>query len=311
MSKINEAKDILKELGVFKAQQNEMSALTLLALCGITKNKKWSSSERKSLKVTKGIMAFMKEKYGREYAANTRETVRRQVLHQLVQSQIVDYNPDNPNLPVNSPNAHYSISVEALKVIQSYKTKNWKKKVQKFKMNIEKYQTTSQLERENKLISVKTKSGLKLKLSPGDHNLLQAAVVEKFTCYFATNSELLYLGDTAKKDLFIEKEKLLLLNIPMDKHSKLPDVVLYDLTKNWIYLIEVVTSHGPMNVKRVFELRQMFNGCKAGLIFVTAFQNFIEFKKYTLDLAWDTEVWIEEFPEHMIHFNGDKFLGPR
>ena len=224
---------------------------------------------------------------------------------------VVDYNPDNPSLPVNSPNAHYSISVEALKVIQSYKTRNWKTSAQKFRSHIEKYQITSQSKREKKLISVKTKTGLTLKLSPGDHNLLQAAVIEKFALYFAVDSELLYLGDTAKKDLFVEKEKLLSLNIPIDKHSKLPDVVLYDSNKNWIYLIEVVTSHGPMNIKRVFELRKMFKDCNAGLIFVTAFHSFTEFKKYTLDLAWETEVWVEEFPEHMIHFNGDKFLGPR
>ncbi|MFS2517149.1 MULTISPECIES: BsuBI/PstI family type II restriction endonuclease [Parabacteroides] len=29
------------------------------------------------------------------------------------------------------------------------------------------------------------------------------------------------------------------------------------------------------------------------------------------DIAWETEVWIAENPGHMIHFNGDRFIGPR
>ena len=28
-------------------------------------------------------------------------------------------------------------------------------------------------------------------------------------------------------------------------------------------------------------------------------------------INWDTEVWIAELPEHMIHLNGDQFMGPR
>ena len=93
-----EARIILKDLGLPQAQQNEISALTLLALCGVTEVGSWKKAQRSSLKVTKGIMAFMAKQYNRRYAPNKRETVRRQVLHQFVQARLADYNPDNPLL---------------------------------------------------------------------------------------------------------------------------------------------------------------------------------------------------------------------
>ena len=114
MNKLEQAQIILKDLGLPTAQQNEMSALTLLALCNIKEADNWVNANRISLGVSKGIMSFITENYKREYAPNTRETVRRQVLHQFVQAQIADYNPDIPDLPVNSPRAHYAISRIAL-----------------------------------------------------------------------------------------------------------------------------------------------------------------------------------------------------
>ena len=110
MIKIEEAQEILKALGLPIAQQNEMSALTLLALCNTKEVDSWAKASRQSLGVTKGIMSFVAENYGKPYAPNTRETFRRQVLHQFVQGRIADYNPDEPDLPVNSPRAHYAIS---------------------------------------------------------------------------------------------------------------------------------------------------------------------------------------------------------
>jgi hypothetical protein len=122
MSKIEEAQEILKALGLPAAQQNEMSALTLLALCKVKEPDSWSHASRQSLGVTKGIMTFVAENYSKNYAPNTREIVRRQVLHPFVQGRIADYNPDEQDLPVNSPKAHYALSDVALSVIQKYGT---------------------------------------------------------------------------------------------------------------------------------------------------------------------------------------------
>jgi len=311
MSKIEEAQAILKELGLPEAQQNEISGYTLLALCNIKENDKWSNAFRQSHGVSKGIMAFIAENYGKEYAPNTRETFRRQVLHQLVQAGIADYNPDIPDLPVNSPRAHYAISAKALETIKTFGTKKWKNSVVQFKNEIGELIKKYSKERKLSRVPITLPNGKVLVLSPGKHNLVQAAIVEEFASRFAKGSILLYLGDTEQKNLHIDKKKLKSIGIPITEHSKLPDVVIYDESKNWLYLIEAVTSHGPMSPKRIVELEEFLINCNAGKIYVSAFPDFAEFKKHTKNIAWDTEVWIMEFPEHMIHFNGDRFLGPR
>lgn len=311
MSKIEEAQAILKELGLPDAQQNEISGYTLLALCNLKEKDKWSKAFKQSHGVSKGIMAFIAENYEKEYAPNTRETFRRQVLHQLVQAGIADYNPDIPDLPVNSPRAHYAISTIALETVKTFRTRKWKDSVTQFKNQIGELKTKYSKDRKMSRVPIKLENGKVLLLSPGKHNLVQAAIVEEFASRFAKGSVLLYLGDTEKKNLHIDKKKLKSIGIPITEHSKLPDVVIYDESKNWLYLIEAVTSHGPMSPKRIVELEEFLVNCKAGNIYVSAFPDFSEFKKHTKNIAWDTEVWIMEFPEHMIHFNGDRFLGPR
>jgi type II restriction enzyme len=311
MSNIDHAKDILKNLGLPDAQQNDISALTLLALCGIKARDNWDQATKNSLKVTKGIMAFIKKEYKKAYAPNTREIFRRQVLHQFVQARIVDYNPDNPSLPVNSPNAHYAISEAALEVILSYKTTNWKQLSKKFISEYGDLSKKYSKERKQILIPVKLSNGKIIKLSAGKHNEVQRAIIQMFAPRFSKGAEILYLGDTAKKDLYYDEETLQELNIPITQHSKLPDVIIFDRVKNWLFLIEAVTSHGPVTPKRVIEIEEFLKDCKAGRVYVSAFPDFVEFKKHTSSIAWETEVWLVEVPDHMIHFNGDRFLGPR
>ena len=311
MSKIEEAQEILKALGLPSAQYNEMAALTFLAVCNIKENDKWAKATRQSLGVTKGIMNFVNENYGKSYAPNTRETFRRQVLHQFVQARVVDYNPDNPSLPVNSPRAHYALTYEVLDVVKTYKTRNWKKALKNFIDKVGKLSEVYLKDRELIQSPVVLQNGQILKLSAGKHNEVQAAIVEQFATRFANGGTLLYLGDTAKKDLFIDAKGLKDLGIPIDQHSKLPDVVIFDHIRNWLFLIEAVTSHGPVSPKRLLELEEFLKNCKVGKVYVTAFPDMSEFKKHSNSIAWETEVWLMEVPDHMIHFNGDRFIGPR
>ncbi|TDY11453.1 BsuBI/PstI family type II restriction endonuclease [Meridianimaribacter flavus] len=311
MNKIEEAQIILKDLGLPKSQQNEMSAVTLLALCNIKETDKWKDAEKISLGVSNGVMKFSSDFYGMNYAPNSRETFRRKVLHQFIQARIVNYNPDDPTIPVNSPRAHYGIAKEALAVIKTFGSKKWNKNATEFRASVgdlsKKYAKSKAVAR----VPVKLPNGKTLKLSPGKHNEVQAAVVEQFLPEFAEGSELLYLGDTETKDLYADKKTLAEIGIPIDQHSKLPDVVLYHREKNWLYLIEAVTSHGPVSPKRMHELEELLEKCDAGKIYVTAFPDFSEFKKWSKKIAWETEIWICEMPSHMIHFNGDRFMGPR
>ena len=311
MSKITEAKAILKALGVPTAQQNELSALTLLALCNIKEEEDWKNASRQSMGVSKDIMSFVNDNYNKTYAPNTRETFRRQVLHQFVQACIADYNPDHPNLPVNSPRAHYAISNEMLQVVKKFGTKNWEDAVKKFIDEVGELSELYQKARAFNQIPLVLEDGQELKLSPGKHNEVQVAIVEKFAPRFAKGAKLLYLGDTAKKDLYIDTKTLQELGIPIDQHSKLPDVVIYDAKRNWLFLIEAVTSHGPVSPKRIVELEKFLKDCPAGKVYVTAFPDFSEYKKHANNIAWETEVWLVEVPDHMIHFNGDRFMGPR
>jgi type II restriction enzyme len=308
VGKIEEAQNILKEMGLPRSQQNEISALTLLALCGIGEDDTWQEATRKSHGVSKGIMTIIEQKYGKKYAANTRETVRRQVLHQFVQAHIVDYNPDNPRLPTNSPRAHYALAHDALTAIRTYGTDKWEAERKTFLAAHGSLRDKYGGRKAKDLVPVRLPDGKTLALSPGKHNVIQAAVVEQFIPRFAPGSRLLYLGDTADKNLLLDTKGLADLGIPITKHDKLPDVVFYDPNKERLFLVEVVTSHGPMSPKRFYELEEMLSECKVKAIFVSAFPDFKEFREHMEKIAWETEVWVAETPDHMIHYDGEKFL---
>lgn len=146
---------------------------------------------------------------------------------------------------------------------------------------------------------------------PNKHNKLEAAIVEEFSLHFAPNAKLIFLRGTVKEPLLFDETAFAKLGIPVSQHVNFPDVILYDSKKKWLFLIEAVTAHGPISPKRQIELEKLFEKCKAGKVYVTAFLDLATYKKYINDIAWETEVWIAEMPSHMIHFNGDKFLGPR
>lgn len=312
MGKIEDAQHILRALGLPPAQQNEIAALTLLALVQVRPDDAWSSASRSRQGLTKGIMTFAAEAYGRVYAANTRETFRRQALHQFVQARIAERNAFEPELATNSSLNHYSITEDALAVIQTYGTPAWDDAVAEFRATYGSLADVYAGRRtRGTLVPITLPDGQTIELSPGRHNQVQKAVVEEFAPRFAAGSQVLYIGDTAKKNIIMDVETLAELGFDANDHDKLPDVVLYLPGNNWLYLIEAITSHGPMSPKRVFELQERLEGSSAGLVFVSAFPDMKEFRKHMRDIAWETEVWLADMPDHLIHFNGDRFLGPR
>ena len=309
MSKIDEARDILGELGLPPAQQNDISCLTLLALTGLSEDDAWSQAAKPSRSIHE-MLVFMRDIYDRDYAENTREVVRRQVIHQLEQARVVDRNPDEPDLPTNSPRTHYGLTDEALSVLRLYGTRGWESELSAFRASHGVLLEIYQRRRRMREIPIRTSTGEEVRLSPGPHNRLQAQVVMDFGPRFAPGATLLYLGDAADKLLHLEREKLTELGVPITEHDKLPDVVLYDEERNWLFLVEAVTSHGPVNPKRVEELESTLKDCTATRVYVSAFPDFRQFKQHVDKIAWETEVWLAEIPDHLIHFNGDKFLGP-
>jgi len=307
--RLEEARAILIDLGLPKAQQNERTALCLLALLNLTPDKPWSKAESPRIGITP-IMDWAREHYDKAYAPNTRETVRRQSMHQFVQAGISLYNPDKPDRPVNSPHATYQIAPKVLEVLRTYKTKQYKAKLEE---HLSVHKTLAEMyarEREMAMVPLKVKDGVEITLSAGDHSLLIKAIVEEFAPRFVAGGRLIYVGDTGDKYGYFDVDLLAELGVVLDNHGKLPDVVIYDAEKNWLFLIESVTSHGPVDSKRHTELEDLFVSCAAGCVYVSAFPNRRIFMKYLENIAWETEVWIAEAPTHMVHFNGPRFLGP-
>jgi hypothetical protein len=307
MPKGDEAIAILKALGLPKPTPK--APYTLLVLAKMNEQKAWKSAERRSMRIH-DINEAVRTVFKVGYAENTREDYRKTVLKPFEQARVVDRNPDNPGLAPNSPNTHYALTEDALRVLKSYGTVRFDDEVRSF---IKAYGSLSEAYaavRRRHLVPVTLPSGEQLTLAPGKHNELQAAIVQNFAPRFAPGGKVLYLGDAANKTLHHHAAELEALGVPITKHGKLPDVVIHLPEKNWLFLVEAVTSTGPVSPRRKHDLDQFLAECKAERVYVTAFLDFREFKRHVHDIAWETEVWVAEDPDHLIHFNGEKFLGP-
>lgn len=256
------------------------------------------------------MMDFSRVQYGKTYAPNTRETFRRQTMHQFVAAGIALYNPDNPSRPVNSPKAVYQIEPDALVLLRTYGSRQWKTSLQAYLSQRESLIDRYAKERKHNLVPVEIAPGAQISLTPGGHSELVKAVVEHFAPRFVPGAVLVYAGDTGDKWGYLDKTLLADLGIAVDAHGKMPDVVIFYPERNWLLLIESVTSHGPVDGKRHDELARLFAPSRADLVYVTAFPSRSVMARYLPEIAWETEVWCADSPSHLIHFNGTKFLGP-
>jgi len=211
---------------------------------------------------------------------------------------------------VNSPKAVYQIEPHLLKVLKLLGTQEYRDALKGFLATRKTLVEQCAKVREMKMVPVKVREGYQIALSPGEHSELIRAIVETFGPRYAPGGELVYVGDTGDKHGFFDKDLLAGLGMVLDNHGKLPDVVIFMRDKNWLLLIESVTSHGPVESKRQIELAKLFKPCTAGLVYVSAFPDRKTFLRYLDVIAWESEVWIADAPTHMIHFNGGRFLGP-
>ena len=306
---IDDALRILALLGLPRAQQNERSALCLLALLDLSPAKKWKQARNPLIGITP-IMDWAKAHYASAYAPNTRETFRRQTMHQFVAAGIAFYNPDDPTRATNSPNAVYQIEPATLTLLKTFGGKAWDRNLLAWLATRQTLSARYAKARNLYRIPVKISQGKKIELSPGAHSNLIKIVIEAFAPRFVPESVLIYAGDTGKKWGYFDEDLLNRLGVMVDSHGKMPDVVLHYPERDWLILVEAVTSHGPVDGKRHEELAQLFRKAKLGIVYVTAFPDKAAYRKYAADIAWETEVWIADAPDHMIHFNGSRFLGP-
>ena len=307
--RIAEAIDILGQFGLPSAQINERTAYCLLALLNVTPDKTWRNSESPLVGITP-MMDFAREYYSKDYAPNTRETFRRFSMHQMVQAGIALYNPDKPDRPTNSPKAVYQISPAAIAVIKSYGGRKWTENLAAFKSTASTLAAQYAKERQMDMVQVKVRSGSQVTLSPGKHNELIRAIIEEMAPRFLPGATLVYIGDTGEKWGFFDKELAEQIGLSVEEHGKMPDVVLWLSDKKWLVLVESVTSHGPVDSKRRIELAELFASAKGDNVYISAFPDKRTFARFAPDVAWETETWVADNPTHMVHFNGDKFLGP-
>ena len=305
MGKIDEARALLLQLGMPKPQQADICCLSLLAMAGITETSSWSDATNEWIRIH-DIIAFSNSEYGTTYAENSRETFRKQALHHFRNAALIEDN----GKATNSPNYRYRLTSETLSLLHHLKSEKWESEVDKYFRYHQRLIDLYASKKKMTLMPVNI-NNQDYTFSTGKHNELQKAIIEEFAPRFAPGCECLYVGDTIAKDLVKNEEKLRELGFEITLHDKMPDVVLYKEDRDWIYFVESVTSVGPMDPKRIMEISNMTKNVKSGKIFVTAFLDFATYKKFSASLAWETEVWIAESPEHMIHLDGDKFLGPR
>lgn len=308
LSKINEAVRMLKDVNFSKKITNKnMAARFLLAATGIKPGSSWKNAKNDGIQIHQAL-SFLNKYYDTNLKENTRESLRKQGPKEmetvgLAKSSVA------MGIATNSKKFRWFLEDDFYKLIKLFGTKKYEFALKNFLNSHTSRIALLHAQRNRAMIPVNY-NNFKFELTPGKHNILHKEVIEQFAPRFAGGSELLYIGDTAQKDLKFEKNKLNDLGFPMNMHDLLPDIILYDPRKEWIFLIEAVSSVGPMSIDRVNKINNNYVG-NAGLIFVTAFQNWKVYKKFVGQIAWETEIWIAEFPDHMIHMNGDRFMGPR
>lgn len=311
---INTALYILDTFGIpieGTPRRLERMAIAFLA-CGDIKFQK-DFSKTKDLNgghtlKTREIITYVNNYFGEDISSGSYDDIRRKDLKLLTIAEVVLQS--SPNSATNDSTRGYSINPTYAELMRNFGKKDWEKSVKDKLKNIDPLSQKLKRERQISKVEVTLPSGGKLSFSSGEHNDLQKAIIEDFLPRYGFGAEVLYVGDTADKYLYLEKEKLEKLNFFEISHEELPDVIAYSKKKNWLYLIEAVHSSGPISEIRLLQLQKLTKNCKADIVYVTAFLTRVKFRQFMADIAWETEVWIADNPDHLVHFNGDKFLGP-
>ncbi|MGB1205913.1 MAG: BsuBI/PstI family type II restriction endonuclease [Chitinophagales bacterium] len=257
---------------------------------------------------TRDIIRYVNRNFQEKISSGSYDDIRRKDLKVLLLGNIVL--KSNPNLATNDSTRGYGINPVYANLVRLYQCKNWIDIVKKQLANSEPISEILKRKRNLEKVAVLLPSGLELEFSAGKHNVLQKVIIENFLTRYGYSAKVLYVGDTADKYLHLDKKTLQELNFFDIAHEELPDIIAYSTQKKWLYLIEAVHSSGAIDEMRLLQLQKLTKHCKADIVYVTAFLDRKTFRKFVADIAWETEVWIADNPDHLIHFNGDKFLGP-
>jgi len=307
--RLAETVEVLTALQFGSKQRNETAAYVLLALLGLAPDDPWADAQAPLCGITP-IISFILKTYRVRYAPNSREQVRDDAVKFFVEAGLLLRNPDDTSRPTNSGKTVYQIEPSALALLRKVGTRGWQPALQEYLASREDLKGEIARKRNLARVPVTLPDGSQVALSPGGQNPLIKKIIERLCSAFVPGGVVLYIGDTENKFVHLENASLVSLGVELDSAAKIPDVIVHFPARNWLLLIEAVTSAGPVDGKRRKELKDLFKGCKAGLVFVTAFESRRTMQSFISHIAWESEVWIAEDPDHMIHFNGERFLGP-
>lgn len=306
---IETMRSVLVDLGMDAERSNERSALTMLALAHLNEETPWTAATN-DMYTTREIMDWIRDELGQDYKPNTRETFRRFTLHQFMQGGVVEYNADDPRRPTNSPKNNYRISPLAFNVIRAIDSPEYSEALDCFRERVTYWTEYIEERRDMARIPVTLPDGDQLTLSAGGQNTLIKAMVEEFCPRFVPGGEVLFIDDTDKALRDKAAPMLRELNVTIPTHGKAPDLIVFNHEKSWLFLMEACSSHGPIDVTRKREIASLFGQARCPLVLVSCFPDRATMRKYLSDLAWETEAWCADSPDHMIHLDGERFLGP-
>ena len=311
-ARLEEARVALLAMGLPKlTKRGETTrALAVLSCCGLKPATPWKLVQDVSdhSLTTRQIITFVNKHYGENIAAGSYDDVRRSWLKDPRNGNIVVIN--KPDSSQNDPTRAWGLSPLAAEVLRHVGQPTWDSVLKGWFKNSGHLATQMQQIRNLNRTDVSLPGGKVIQMGPGPHNELIKAIIEEFLPRYGYSPAVLYVGDAETRTIIKDEITLRKIGFFELNDGELPDVVAYSPSKNWLYFIEAVTSSGPISYSRREKFKLLLKDCKAELIFVTSFPDRQIMRKHLEDLAWETEVWLSSDPDHLMHLNGDKFLGP-
>lgn len=308
-SMVEQAREVLTDLGMDRERSNERSAMTLLALARLGAGDEWANATD-DMFTTRQLMDWIRDELGQEYAANTRETIRRFTLHQFVAGGLVEQNADQPDRPINSPKWNYRLNPALLSVLRAVGTEEYDERLEAFLGGVDTWKERQDEIRAIHKVPVELPDGASVLLSSGGQNILIKAMVEEFCPRYAPGGRVLYIDDTDHAFRTEQEALMASVGIEMPERGKAPDLIVWMEDRQWLFLMEACSTHGPIDVTRKYELLELFAPCKDKIVFVSCFPDRAVMRQYLADLAWETEAWCASDPDHVIHLDGERFMGP-
>ncbi|MFI6045283.1 BsuBI/PstI family type II restriction endonuclease [Nocardia sp. NPDC051321] len=301
-AKIENSRQILMMMGFGRQRANDRTALALLAFVRVGPESEWSQAKRPMMRTVE-ILDWMRTEYAVDSPPSARGTLRRSVLEGFIDTGIAVMDPDDPNRPANSPRRCYQVSAAVHELLATYDDEDG------FADRMMKYLAERQLPppRDDYAVRV-VRQRLHAPSPPSSSATLISKILTDFCDRYAPNGKVLYVAHANSKERLVEPAGLSPLGITADLYDLLPDVVVHIKKKHWVILVEAVTTHGPIDLKRRQELAGIFSGVPVNLSFVSAFPSRNELRNFLKKISWDTEAWCADDPSNLISFGVGRSL---